>query len=84
MTTETHHGVPLKLWNRTRREVTRILAHVAKRAGVPICCVALDWERKVIRMGPTVTADEDDAAAGIARIRSYYADVRGYNPEWET
>ena len=58
--------------------------HVAKRAGVPICCVALDWSRKVVRMGPTVTADEDDAAAGIARIRSYYADVRGYDPEMET
>ena len=58
--------------------------HVAKRAGVPICCVALDWGRKVVRMGPTVTADEDDATAGIARIRSYYADVQGYNPEWET
>jgi len=58
--------------------------HVAKRAGVPICCVALDWGRKVVRMGPTVTADEDDATAGIARIRSYYADTRGYNPEWET
>jgi 1-acyl-sn-glycerol-3-phosphate acyltransferase len=58
--------------------------HVAKRAGVPICCVALDWRRKVVRMGPTVTADEDDPAAGIARIRSYYADVRGYDPSQET
>lgn len=58
--------------------------HVAKRAGVPICCVAFDWSRKVVRMGPTVTADEDDPMAGIARIRSYYADVRGYHPELET
>ena len=58
--------------------------HVAKDAGVPICCVALDWNRKVIRMGPTVTADEDDPAAGIARIRRYYADVRGYDPARET
>ncbi len=58
--------------------------HVAKRAGVPICCVALDWSRKVARIGPTVTADEDDTAAGIARIRSYYVDVRGYHPALET
>ncbi len=58
--------------------------HVAKRADVPICCVALDWSRRVVRMGPTVTADEDDPAAGITRIRSYFADVRGYDPSLET
>ena len=58
--------------------------HVAKAANVPICCVALDWSRKVVRMGPTVTADEDDAAAGIARIRSYFDDVRGYHPANQT
>ena len=54
--------------------------HVAKGAGVPICCVAFDWSRKVIRVGPTTMPDEDDPAEGIARIRSYYADVHGYNP----
>ena len=54
--------------------------HVAKGAGVPICCVAFDWARKVVRIGPTTMADEHDAAAGIARIRSYYDDVHGYNP----
>lgn len=58
--------------------------HVAKGAGVPICCVAFDWPRKVIRIGPTVMPDEDDPADGIARIRSYYADVRGYNPSQQT
>jgi 1-acyl-sn-glycerol-3-phosphate acyltransferase len=54
--------------------------HVAKGAGVPICCVALDWERKVVRLGPTVDAAEEDPAEGIARIRRLYADVRGYDP----
>lgn len=54
--------------------------HVAKHAGVPICCVAMDWGRRVIRMGPTITADEDDPAAGIARVRSYFADVQAYDP----
>jgi 1-acyl-sn-glycerol-3-phosphate acyltransferase len=58
--------------------------HVAKAANVPICCVALDWSRKIVRMGPTVTADEDDAAIGIARIRGYYDDVRGYRPANQT
>lgn len=54
--------------------------HVAKAAGVPICCVALDWERKVVRLGPTAMATENDAAVGIARFRGYFAGVRGYNP----
>ncbi len=54
--------------------------HVAKAANVPICCVALDWGRKVVRLGPTAMATEDDAAVGIARFRGYYAGIRGYNP----
>jgi 1-acyl-sn-glycerol-3-phosphate acyltransferase len=58
--------------------------HVAKGAGVPICCVALDWEHKVVRLGPTTMPDEDDPADGIARIRSLYADVRGYDPSQQT
>ncbi len=58
--------------------------HVAKQAQVPICCVALDWGRKVVRLGPTSMPVEEDAAAGIARVRSYYADVRGYDPSQQT
>ncbi|MFN8980887.1 MAG: lysophospholipid acyltransferase family protein [Gemmatimonadaceae bacterium] len=54
--------------------------HVAKGANVPICCVALDWGRKVVRLGPTVRADEDTADAGIARLRGLFADIRGYDP----
>ena len=54
--------------------------HVAKGANVPIVCVAFDWSHKVIRVGPTLTADEDDPQAGIARIRSYHEGVQGYNP----
>jgi 1-acyl-sn-glycerol-3-phosphate acyltransferase len=54
--------------------------HVAKGANVPICCVALDWGRKVIRLGPTTMPEEDDPAEGIARMRSYYDGVQGYNP----
>jgi 1-acyl-sn-glycerol-3-phosphate acyltransferase len=58
--------------------------HVAKGAGVPICCVAFDWERRVVRLGPTTDAHEDDPAAGIARIRRLYDDVRGYDPSQQT
>lgn len=71
----------------TRRKVPEWRSgfwHVAKQAGVPICCVALDWSRKVVRLGPTTMPVEDDAAAGIARVRSYYDDVRGYDPSLQT
>lgn len=54
--------------------------HVAKGANVPIVCVAFDWSRKVIRVGPTTMPDESDPHAGIARIRTYYDGVMGYNP----
>jgi hypothetical protein len=42
--------------------------------------VALDWEHKTVRLGPTVTPDEDDPAAGIARIRRLYRGIKGYDP----
>lgn len=58
--------------------------HVARQAGVPICCVAFDWGRKSVRLGPSTMASEDDAAAGIARMRSYYDDVRGHDPSQQT
>lgn len=67
----------------TRKKVTKWRTgfwHVAKGAQVPICCVAFDWTRKVIRLGPTTMPDEDDQAAGIARIRSLFDNVRGFNP----
>jgi hypothetical protein len=54
--------------------------HVARGAKVPIVCVAFDWQRHVIRIGPTTFATEPDAAAGIARIRSYFEGIRGYDP----
>jgi 1-acyl-sn-glycerol-3-phosphate acyltransferase len=71
----------------TRRKVQEWRSgfwHVARGANVPICCVAMDWGRKVIRLGPTVEASESDPAAGIARIRGLYADVRGYDPSQQT
>ena len=67
----------------TRKKVTKWRSgfwHVAKGAQVPICCVAFDWRRKVIRLGPTTMPVEDDQAAGIARMRGYFDDVRGFNP----
>jgi 1-acyl-sn-glycerol-3-phosphate acyltransferase len=66
----------------TRRKVPEWRSgfwHVAKGADIPICCVALDWEHKRVRLGPTVTADEDDPSAGIARIRALYRGIQGYD-----
>jgi 1-acyl-sn-glycerol-3-phosphate acyltransferase len=71
----------------TRKKVTRWRSgfwHVAKGAGVPICCVAMDFGRKVIRLGPTTMPEEDDPEAGIARLKSYFVDARGYNPAQES
>ncbi|MBL0938266.1 MAG: lysophospholipid acyltransferase family protein [Gemmatimonadaceae bacterium] len=53
--------------------------HVAKGAGVPICCVAFDWAQREVRLGPVLTADEDDPATGIARVRRAFGNVRGYD-----
>lgn len=67
----------------TRKKVTAWRSgfwHVAKGANVPICCVALDYQRRIVRLGPTTMPVEEDPAAGIARIRSYYADVAGRDP----
>ena len=67
----------------TRKKVTHWRSgfwHVAKGANVPICCVAFDWSRKVIRVGPTTMPVEDDPNDGIARIRRYYDNVQGKNP----
>jgi 1-acyl-sn-glycerol-3-phosphate acyltransferase len=67
----------------TRKAVTEWRSgfwHVAKGADIPICLVALDWEHKTVRLGPTVTPDEDDPAAGIARIRRLYRGIKGYDP----
>lgn len=67
----------------TRKAVTEWRSgfwHVAKGADIPICLVALDWEHKRVRLGPTVTPDEDDPAEGIARIRRLYRGIKGYDP----
>ncbi|BAH39796.1 acyltransferase [Gemmatimonas aurantiaca T-27] len=68
----------------TRRQVTAWRSgfwHVAQGAGVPICCVAFDWGRRVVRLGPTTEAHETNATEGIARIRALYAGVQGRHPQ---
>lgn len=54
--------------------------HIARGARVPIVCIALDYGRKTIKLGPEIFPTDDDPAVGIARIRANYADVKGYRP----
>ena len=55
--------------------------HIAHGAKVPIVCIALDYGRKTIRLGPEFLADSDDTVLGIARIRAAYEGVLGRHPE---
>jgi 1-acyl-sn-glycerol-3-phosphate acyltransferase len=54
--------------------------HIARGAGVPVVCIALDYGTKRIRLGPEFSADANDSAAGIAIIQAAYAGVRGLRP----
>lgn len=54
--------------------------HIARGAGVPIVCIALDYGRKTIALGPEIFPAGDDTAAGIARIRQHYVGVNGLHP----
>lgn len=55
--------------------------HIAHGAVVPVVCVALDFGRKTIRLGPEFDASDADATAGIARIQASFAGVLGRHPE---
>lgn len=55
--------------------------HIARGAGVPIVCIALDYARRTIRLGPEIVPTDEEPAAGIARIRATYAGVQGFHPE---
>ena len=55
--------------------------HIAHGAKVPIVCIALDYGRKTIRLGPEFLTDSDDTVFGIARIRAAYEGVLGRRPE---
>ena len=50
--------------------------HIAEGAGVPIVCVAFDWGRKVVRFGPTVHPNGDEAQQ-LSDLRASYEGVRG-------
>jgi 1-acyl-sn-glycerol-3-phosphate acyltransferase len=70
----------------TRKRVTAWKSgfwHIAHGAGVPVVCVALDYARRTIRLGPAFDTHDDNATAGIARVRASYAGVIGRRPEMQ-
>jgi 1-acyl-sn-glycerol-3-phosphate acyltransferase len=65
----------------TRKRVERFhvgFLHVARGAHVPVLLAALDYEARVVRMGPLIEPG-DDVEADRARIESYFAPIRGRN-----
>jgi len=53
--------------------------HIAHGANVPILLAYLDYGRKVIGFGPTITPS-GDVAADMQRIQSFYRDIPGKYP----
>lgn len=53
--------------------------HIAQGANVPILLAYLDYRRKVVGFGPTLTPT-GDMAADMAHIQSFYQDIPGKYP----
>lgn len=67
----------------TRKKVTKWKSgfyHVAREAGVPVMLGYLDYQKKVAGFGPVMHLS-GDKTADMARIRAFYAQVQGKNPE---
>ena len=52
--------------------------HIARGARVPILLATLDYAERCVRLGPAYTPG-DDVQAELARVESFYANVRGKN-----
>ena len=55
--------------------------HIARAADVPVVLGALDFEKKEATLGPAIFLT-GDMKADMDRIRAFYADKIGKNPEW--
>lgn len=53
---------------------------MAERAGVPVVLGYLDFSKKEVGLGPTIQLS-GNAETDLARIREFYADKVGKNPE---
>lgn len=54
--------------------------HIARGAGLPIQIAYLDYARRRCGLGPLVDPG-DDIDADLARIKAFYAPLRGRNPD---
>jgi 1-acyl-sn-glycerol-3-phosphate acyltransferase len=67
----------------TRKKVERWKTgfhRIARRSGVPILLVGLDYRRRVVGIGPLVTPTED-LEADLAAIRSRFVSAMARNPD---
>lgn len=66
----------------TRKRVDRLKTgfyHIAKKAGVPIVPIGLDYKNKLLVVGDAFFAG-DDEAADLEKVISFYASVTGRVP----
>jgi len=66
----------------TRKKVERWkmgFYHIARRAGVPILPVALDWGTRRVRLGPPLTPSANESA-DLELLLEFYRRVRGRRP----
>lgn len=67
----------------TRKRVDKLRTgfyHIAKKAGVPIVPVGFDYENKRVVIGEAFFPG-DDEAADLKKIISFYANIKGRNPD---
>lgn len=67
----------------TRKKVDRLRTgfyHIAKKAGVPIVMVGMDFSKKELSIAEPFFAS-DDEAADFQRIHQFYAPIQGKVPE---
>jgi 1-acyl-sn-glycerol-3-phosphate acyltransferase len=67
----------------TRKRVDKLRTgfyHIAKKAGVPIVPIGFDYENKRVVIGEAFFPG-DDEAADLKKIISFYANIKGRNPE---
>lgn len=57
--------------------------HIATEAGVPVGCAFLDFERRVAGVGGFFTP-KGNVAEDMARVRAFYAGIRGKHPDFES
>ncbi len=56
---------------------------IAHSAGVPIVCVYMDYDRKVVGLGLSFVPS-GDVGADMDKIREFYRDIKGKKPEIAT